>query len=246
MSRKKLITNVVRYVLYALMVLFFIWALQHHYLASIFTESDKFFVMLKQHLKLVVVSSFLAIIIAVPAGIIVTRKSFKKAEWLVSNVANLGQTIPSIAVLALMMGVLGLGFKTAIFALFIYSLLPIYRNTVAGINSVNDKLIDAAKGMGFKPYQILFRIELPNAAYSIIAGARTAIVLNIGTAALAFLIGGGGFGTWIFTGISLFNNDLLLSGAVPVILLAIMADYLLRLLEYLLVPKGVRRSAKTS
>lgn len=244
-QKKNAVTYTVRYGLYALVILFFGWAFYHHYLSSIYKNFGEFSIMLKQHLELVAVSSLLAILVSIPAGILVTRSKFKKIEWLVSNIANLGQTIPSIAVLALAMGFLGLGFNTAVFALFIYSVLPIYRNTVAGIDSIDENLLDAAKGMGLKPYQILFRVELPNAAYSIIAGIRTAVVLNIGTAALAFLIGGGGFGTWIFTGISLFDNTLLLSGAVPVTLLAVAADYLLRLAEYIIVPKGVRSSGKS-
>lgn len=244
MNKKKLVSNVIRYSIYAVVIIFFVWLVRNHYLSNITEETGEFFALLKEHIQIVFVSSFLAVAVAVPAGILVTRPRFKKAEGVVSNIANLGQTIPSLAVLAIMMGVLGLGFKTAVFALFVYSVLPIFRNTVAGINSIDNSLIDAAKGMGFKPLQVLFRIELPNAAYSIIAGLRTAIVLNIGTAALAFLIGGGGFGVWIFTGISLFDNALLLSGALPVTLLAIFADYLLRLFEYIVVPKGTRPAAE--
>ena len=159
-----------------------------------------------------------------------------------SNTVNFGQTIPSLAVLALMISILGIGFNTAIFALFIYSLLPIYRNTVAGIDSIDENLIDAARGMGMKPHQILFRIELPNASYSILAGIRTAVVLNIGTAALAYVVGGGGLGVWIFTGIQLFDNGYLISGAIPVTILAILVDLLLRLIERLIVPKGTKQT----
>lgn len=200
--------------------------------------------LLRQHIVLVLVSSVLAILIAVPAGILITRPKFKKAEWAVSNIANLGQTIPSLAVLALMISVLGIGFQTAVFALFIYSILPIFRNTVAGLDSIDKNMIDAAKGMGMKPHQILFRIELPNSAYSILAGIRTAVVLNIGTAALAYVVGAGGLGVWIFTGINLFDNGFLISGAIPVTLLAILADYILRKIEYVVVPKGSRRIEK--
>lgn len=200
--------------------------------------------LLRQHIVLVLVSSVLAILIAVPAGILITRPKFKKAEWAVSNIANLGQTIPSLAVLALMISVLGIGFQTAVFALFIYSILPIFRNTVAGLESIDKNMIDAAKGMGMKPHQILFRIELPNSAYSILAGIRTAVVLNIGTAALAYVVGAGGLGVWIFTGINLFDNGFLISGAIPVTLLAILADYILRKVEYIVVPKGSRRIEK--
>ena len=93
-----------------------------------------------------------------------------------------------------------------------------------------------------KPYQILFRIELPNAAYSILAGIRTAVVLNIGTAALAYVVGGGGLGVWIFTGIQLFDNGYLISGAIPVTILAILVDLLLRLVERIVVPKGTKQT----
>ncbi|MGK7377375.1 ABC transporter permease [Planococcus sp. 1R117A] len=240
MNRQKFIGNSVRFSLYALVAAFFIWAISNHYFDYIFSERDTFLILLKQHIQLVLVSSLLAILIAVPAGILITRPKFRKAEWLVSGIANLGQTIPSLAVLALMISVLGIGFQTAVFALFIYSILPIFRNTIAGIDSIDKNMIDAAKGMGMKPLQILFRIELPNAAYSILAGIRTAVVLNIGTAALAYVIGAGGLGVWIFTGISLFDNGFLISGAIPVTLMAILADYLLRKLEFVIVPKRTR------
>ncbi|MGB6407898.1 MAG: ABC transporter permease [Planococcus donghaensis] len=244
MNRKKWIGNIVKYALYALVATFFIWAIANSYFDYIFTQSATFLVLLRQHVVLVLVSSILAILIAVPAGILITRPKFKKAEWLVSNVANLGQTIPSLAVLALMISILGIGFKSAVFALFIYSILPIFRNTVAGIDSIDKNMIDAAKGMGMKPHQILFRVELPNSAYSILAGIRTAVVLNIGTAALAYVVGAGGLGVWIFTGINLFDNGFLISGAIPVTLLAILADYILRKIEYIVVPKGSRRIEK--
>lgn len=244
MNTKKIIGNGFRFFIYALVLIFFIWAIKNQYFSYVFSQPGTFFVLLRQHLELVLVSSIFAILIAVPAGILITRPKFRKAEWLVTNIVNFGQTIPSLAVLALMISVLGIGFQTAVFALFIYSILPIFRNTVAGLDTIDKNLIDAAKGMGMKPHQILFRIELPNAAYSILAGIRTAVVLNIGTAALAYVVGGGGLGVWIFTGIQLFDNGFLISGAIPVTLMAILADYLLRKLEYVLVPKGSRRVAK--
>jgi osmoprotectant transport system permease protein len=242
MNNKKLVSRIVRYSVYALVLLFFIWAIQNRYFEYIFSETNTFLLLLKEHIQLVGVSSLLAIVVAIPIGIIITRKSFRRAEWAVSNTVNFGQTIPSLAVLALMISVLGIGFKTAIFALFIYSLLPIYRNTVAGIDSIDENLIDAARGMGMTPSQILFKIELPNAAYSILAGIRTAVVLNIGTAALAYVVGGGGLGVWIFTGIQLFDNGYLISGAIPVTLLAITVDYLLRLLERAVVSNGIKQT----
>lgn len=241
-NTKKVVSNIVRYVVYALVILFFVWAIKNHYFDYMFSQSNTFLHLLKQHLQLVLVSSLLALVVAVPVGILITRKQFRRAEWIVSNTVNFGQTIPSLAVLALMISILGIGFNTAIFALFIYSLLPIYRNTVAGIDSIDENLIDAARGMGMKPHQILFRIELPNASYSILAGIRTAVVLNIGTAALAYVVGGGGLGVWIFTGIQLFDNGYLISGAIPVTILAILVDLLLRLIERLIVPKGTKQT----
>lgn len=135
--------------------------------------------------------------------------------------------------------------QTAIVALYVYSLLPVLQNTIAGLDSVRPEMKDAARGMGLTPLQILFRIELPNAASSILAGVRTAVVLNIGTAALAYLIGGGGLGVWIFTGIQLYDNQTLISGAIPVTLLAVLADYIFRGLQHLLVPKGIRLARKS-
>jgi osmoprotectant transport system permease protein len=201
--------------------------------------------LLGQHLKLVGLSSFLAVALALPVGIIVTRPRFKKFDWIAINFANVGQTIPSLAILALMMTYLGLGYVTAVFALWINSLLPILRNTVTGIESVNSAILDAGKGMGMTQGQILWKLELPNALYAILAGIRTAIVINVGTAALAFLIGGGGFGDLIFTGIALYDTGIMLAGAIPTILLAISIDFLLGKLEKTIIPKGLQRNLET-
>jgi osmoprotectant transport system permease protein len=201
--------------------------------------------LLEQHLKLVGLSSFLAVVVAVPVGIIITRPKFKKFDWLAINFANIGQTVPSLAILALMMTYLGLGYVTAVFALWINSLLPILRNTIAGIESVNNAIIDAGTGMGMTRSQILWKLELPNALYAILAGIRTAIVINVGTAALAFLIGGGGFGDLIFTGISLHDTGIMLAGALPTILLAISIDFLLGKFEKTIIPKGLQRNLET-
>lgn len=240
MNLNKLITIIVKVFFIALVVVFFFWAFSNNMFSYVFEDSGKFFTLLKQHLTIVGISGGLAIIVSIPLGILLTRPKFQRAEWLVVNLANLGQTIPSLAVLALAMGILGIGIEAAIIALFVYSVLPILQNTIAGIYSVDSATKDAAKGMGLTPTQILRKIELPNAAFSIMAGVRTAIIINIGTAALAYLIGGGGLGVWIFTGISLFDNAYLLSGAVPVTLLAVLTDLILRGIQYIVVPKGLR------
>jgi osmoprotectant transport system permease protein len=155
------------------------------------------------------------------------------------QIVNLGQTIPTLAVLALSMSVLGLGTIPAIFALWLYTLLPIVRNTYQGILSVSPATLEAARGMGMTNAQILWRVELPNALYVMIAGIRTALVINVGTVPLAFLIGGGGLGQLIFTGIDLFNTGMLLAGAVPTALIAVVVDFILGLIAFYFVPRGV-------
>ena len=200
--------------------------------------------LLWQHLYLVAISMFLATALGLGIGIILTRRRFKKYAGVCMYIVSLGQTIPSLAVIALAMSFLGIGMKPAIFALTIYSILPIARNTLAGIISVPPALLDAAKGMGMPPRTILWEVELPNALLVIITGFRIALIINIGTAALAFLIGAGGLGDLIFTGISLMEPDRLLAGAIPVTLLALLADFLCDLGESFLVPRGLRLSQR--
>lgn len=240
MSKQKLISLIVKIFFWILLIVFFLWAFANDMFLPIYENPGEFFKLLKDHLMIVLISGLFAIVTAIPLGILLTRTKFRKAEFFVVNFANLGQTIPSLAILALTMGFLGIGLKAAIVALYVYSLLPILQNTIAGINSVDDHIKDAARGMGFTNAQILWRVELPNSIYSIIAGVRTALVMNIGTAALAYLIGSGGFGVWIFTGIQLFDNAYLISGAVPVSILAILVDYIFKGIQYALVPKGLR------
>jgi osmoprotectant transport system permease protein len=241
MSKKK-IEVMVKAGLYLIIVAILFWA----YLAGSFqfiieNPGDLYYLTL-QHLKMVGISSFLAVAVSVPLGIFITRPRFKKYDWIVTNFANIGQTVPSLAILALVMSFLGLGWQTAVFALWFNSLLPILRNTVAGIDNVNPSIIDAGKGMGMTRKQILWKLELPNAGYAIIAGIRTAVVINIGSAALAFLIGGGGLGDLIFTGISLYDTGIMLSGAIPVIFLAVVIDMILGQIEKVIIPKGLQRT----
>jgi len=193
----------------------------------------------RQHLMLVLISGGLAIGVGVPLGILLTRPFMRKIAETAIQVVNLGQTIPTLAVLALSMTVLGIGTVPAIFGLWLYSLLPIVRNTYAGILAVSPATLEAAQGMGMTNNQILWRVELPNALYVMIAGIRTALVINVGTVPLAFLIGGGGLGQLIFTGIDLFNTPMLLAGAVPTALLAVLVDFILGLAAFYLIPRGV-------
>ena len=195
-----------------------------------------------QHLYIVTVSMLIATVIGVTAGILLTRKRLRRFAGICMYIIGLGQTIPSLAVLALAMSFLGIGTRPAIFALTIYSILPIARNTLAGITAVPSELIDAAKGMGMPPRRILIEVEIPNAMTVILTGFRVALIINIGTAALAYVIGAGGLGDLIFTGISLMQTDKLLAGAIPVTLLALFADFLSELMGLLLVSKGLRLS----
>ena len=195
-----------------------------------------------QHLYMVSLSMVFATIIGVTAGIVLTRQRFRKYAGICMYIIGLGQTIPSLAVLAIAMSFMGIGMKPAIFALTIYSILPIARNTLAGITAVPPELIDAGKGMGMPPVKILMEVEIPNAMQVILTGFRVALVINIGTAALAYVIGAGGLGDLIFTGINLMQTDKLLAGAIPVTLLALFADFLSELLGLVLISKGLRHS----
>ncbi|MEA3350464.1 MAG: ABC transporter permease [Chloroflexota bacterium] len=193
-----------------------------------------------EHLQLILISTGLAIAVAVPAGILITREGFRDFSGLILGVANVGQSVPSIAILAVFMGILGLGFKTAVFALWLYALLPIVRNTATGIEEVDTNVIEAATGMGMTNRQILTRIELPLAFKVMFAGMRTAAVINVGTAALGAFIGAGGLGNFIITGIPLMRDRMILVGAIFTAVMAILVDWILGKVEDQLVAPTAR------
>jgi osmoprotectant transport system permease protein len=228
--------------LYLFIMMVILWAYRAGSFEFIMSHPGDLIYLTNQHMKLVGLSGLLAVLVAVPMGIMVTRSRFKKYQWIAVNFANIGQTVPSLAILAIVMTYMGIGYHTAVFALWISSLLPILRNTVAGIENVNSAIIDAGKGMGMSPAQLLWKLEIPNSLYAILAGIRTAIVINVGTAALAFLIGGGGLGDLIFTGISLYDTGIMLSGAVPIIVMAVLIDLVLGLVEKRVISKGLQRN----
>ena len=192
-----------------------------------------------QHVPLVVVSGVLAILVGVPLGMLLSRPSMARFAEALMQVLNVGTTVPTLAILALSMSVLGIGSLPALFGLFVATLLPIVRNAYAGMSSVPAHLIESATGMGMTPRQIMLRVELPNALFVIFAGVRTALAINIGTVPLAFLIGGGGLGELIFQGIALNDFGMMLAGAIPVALLAVFVDFLLSQAQFWLVPRGV-------
>lgn len=186
---------------------------------------------LRQHAYMVLLSSTLAVLTSVPLGILLTRSKFRKIAPRVVAIVNIGQTIPSLAVVALCVGFLGIGARAAILALWIYSLLPILRNTLTGLLEVNDSIIEAAVGMGMRSWRILTKIEIPLAMPIIFAGIRTAITINIGTAILGGFVGAGGFGDLIITGNNVSRWQILIVGASMPALMAILVDHVLGILE---------------
>lgn len=193
----------------------------------------------QQHLMLVLISGTLAISVGVPLGVWLSRPHMRGFSEGMMQGLNVGTTIPTLALLALSMSVLGIGMVPAIFGLFVASLLPIVRNTYAGLLAVPAHYKEAAIGMGMKPLQILLSVEVPNALFVIFAGIRTALAINVGTTPLAFLIGGGGLGELIFTGIDLMDTGMLLAGAIPTALLAVLVDFLVGQFQFWFVPRGV-------
>jgi len=193
-------------------------------------QSDKLLMQTLQHIGLTFISLIIAVVIGLPLGIWITRK--KHFSGIVLGVAGVLQTIPSIALLGFMIPLLGIGAKPAIVALLLYALLPIVRNTYTGITGVDAAVKEAALAMGMNKWQILFKVELPLAMPVILAGIRTATVINVGVATLASYIAAGGLGEFIFGGISLNNTNMILAGAIPAALLAILFDFLLSRLQY--------------
>ncbi len=190
-----------------------------------------------EHVWLVGATMLLAVAIGVPLGILVARR-----PWLSKPIlggANIAETIPSLALLGFLLPVPWLGERAdriAITALTLYALLPIIRNTAAGITGVDPAVREAARGMGMTSRQILFQVELPLSLSTVLAGVRVATVLTIGVATIAAAIGAGGLGEFIFRGLAMVNNRLILAGAIPAAALALFADFCLSVLERRLRP----------
>lgn len=191
-----------------------------------------------QHLQLTFFALFLATLIAIPLGILLTRNK-RWAEPII-GITAVFQTIPSLALLGFMIPFLGIGTKPALVALTIYGLLPILRNTYTGIIGVNPAAVEAGIGMGMTSFQVLRLVELPMALSVIMAGIRTATVLIVGVATLAALIGAGGLGDLIFRGIAMANSPLIVAGALPAAVLAILFDVALKQIENRTLPKGLK------
>lgn len=190
------------------------------------------------HVQLVFFSMIIATTLAVTLGIVVTR--VPRLKTIVLGGTGILQTVPSLALLGFMIPIFGIGVKTAIAALFLYSLLPIMRNTYTGIKDVDPATIEAAKGMGMTSMQILVKVELPLAVPVIMAGIRTAAVINVGNATLAAFIGAGGLGDFIFLGITRGIDGLILLGAIPAALLALILETFFSAVERWTTPEGLK------
>ncbi|HKD49812.1 MAG TPA: ABC transporter permease [Candidatus Acidoferrum sp.] len=185
-----------------------------------------------EHVELVLISMVIAMFIAVPLGMFVVQRPALRAISI--GVANVFQTIPSLALFGFLIPIPfigGIGKRTAIVALVLYALLPILRNTYVGLSGIDPAVLEAAEAMGMTPLQVLFRVRFPLALAVILAGIRTATIITIGIATIAAAIGAGGLGTFIFRGVALVSDSLILAGAIPAALLALFADFLLGLLE---------------
>ncbi len=191
-----------------------------------------------EHLWIVGISTVLALVIGIPLGILITRR--RSLHKPVIAVANIIQTIPSLALFGFLLPAPWIGERAerlAILALTLYALLPLIRNTYVGITSVDRAIVDAARGMGLTDWQLLYKVELPLAASVILAGIRVALVISIGLATIAAAIGAGGLGELIFRGLAMVNNSVILAGAIPAALMALLADGILGWLEKRFTPQ---------
>jgi osmoprotectant transport system permease protein len=192
------------------------------FLTYILHNSDRVFRLTVEHLELVGISIFAATVIGIPLGVAASRNATLK-RWSLAF-ANVAQTVPSLALFGFLIPATGIGARTAVIALALYALLPILRNTCVGIAGVDRAVIEAARGMGMTARQMLWQVELPLAMGVILAGLRVATVTSVGVATIAAAVGAGGLGTFIFQGLTMVNNNVILAGAVPAAILAVLAD----------------------
>jgi osmoprotectant transport system permease protein len=192
-----------------------------------------------EHLHLTLVSTFFVILIAVPLGVALTRPWARRVAPLFLGIANVGQAVPSIGILVLLAVIMGIGFEQAIYALVLYAILPVLRNTMVGLDQVDPSLIEAGRGMGLTSRGVLMRIELPLAVPVMLAGIRTALIINVGTATLATFIGAGGLGWIINQGNVQNRTPVLLTGSALTAVVALTLDWIAGIVEDVLRPKGL-------
>lgn len=194
---------------------------------------------LEQHLSIAIWSTIFVVLLAVPLGILLTRPRYRRMGNPILAVATSGQATPAYGLLVLAFAWLGRGQWTVIWALTLFAVLPVLRNTMVGLDQVDHSIIEAGRGMGLTRGQVLRRVELPLAVPVILAGIRTALVINVGMAALAFLIGGGGLGTTISTGLKLKRDVVLITGAGLTAIVALSIDWIAAIVERTLRPRGL-------
>jgi osmoprotectant transport system permease protein len=202
-------------------------------------NNSDIFMSLFRHIQLVGISIFVGILISIPFGIYLSRH--KKAAGLVLAIVGTIQTIPGLVMLGFALIFIGIGLLPAIVVLTLYAILPILRNTYTGITEVNKSLIEASRGIGMTNMQTLFKVELPLALPTIISGIRLSTVYIVSWATLAGLIGAGGLGDLIWTGLSTYNTNYILAGAIPSAILAFILSGFIGLLQRLLTPRGLRK-----
>jgi osmoprotectant transport system permease protein len=212
---------------------------------TVFTYSDLLYCT-SAHFKMVFISVIIATLIGVPLGILVTRPGLEKFALPVIGAANVGQTIPSLAIIAIMAPILGFGLQSAIVALVIYGLLPILRNSYTSIKKIDPAIIEAARGMGMSRMQIARKVELPLARSVIMTGIRISTVITVGTAELAVLVGGTGLGKITLTGVFAREALIILQGAAPTAAMAVLLGFGLERVEQWITPRGLKIETETA
>lgn len=205
----------------------------------LYDKHEQILLLLWEHCYISLIAVVAGFFISVPLGILLTR--MERISQYVIGFVNILQTIPSLALLGFMIPFLGIGAFPAVVALFLYSLLPMLRNTYTGIREVEPSLKEAARGMGMTSTQILIQLEIPLAISIIMGGFRTATIYTISWATLAAVVGGGGLGYLVFTGINISSDSMLMTGALTTALLAAIADLLTRKFQRICTPKGLRK-----
>ncbi|OEV11397.1 ABC transporter permease [Streptomyces nanshensis] len=194
---------------------------------------------LRDHVQMTAISTFFVLIIAIPLGIALTRPLLRRATPVAMSFANLGQAVPSLGLLVLLVFWLNIGQNTAVIGMVVYAVLPVLANTITGLRNIDPGLTEAAKGIGMSSLGVLTKVELPLAVPLILAGVRNALVLNVGTATLATFIGGGGLGDLIASGITTQRMPVLMLGSILTVALALLVDWLASLVELVLRPRGL-------
>lgn len=213
-----------------------------NFLNYLITEKSKIIGLLLQHVELTAIAIILAIVIGVPLGILISN--FKSVRKYVLGVINIAQAVPSMAFLGLLVPILGIGSTPAIFMVILYSLLPIVKNTCTGISGIDKGIIESATGIGLTSRQILFKIQLPLALPIIMAGVRISAVTAVGLMTLSAFVGAGGLGYLVFSGVQTVNNTMILAGAVPACILALLVDFIFSKIELMVTPAGISNNER--